>query len=271
MRAAALKSAVAVWLLFYVLVAVEGGAGFDSHAYWLTRSGLHYAADPGAQNAYLYSPAFAQAIRPLALLPWPVFALLWSSLATATYLWLARAVDPRLRVPLLALCAGDVVYGNVWWLFAIVLAHGLRRPALWALPALVKVTPAVGFVWFAVRREWRQLAIAVGTTAAVAAVSIWVAPGEWTAWLGLLRHGHTSQFPDEPLPRALRLLAALALTVFAARRDRARLLPAALWLAAPMLSLNGLGVLLVAAMQPGPVPAPSLGLSRLRGSLASAP
>jgi hypothetical protein len=72
-RAGVLQVAAGLWAIFYLVVAIGGGAGYDSHAYWLTRRGSRYLAAPGRHDAYLYSPAFAQVIRPLTLLPWPVF------------------------------------------------------------------------------------------------------------------------------------------------------------------------------------------------------
>jgi hypothetical protein len=238
-----LAALVALWSTFYVLLAVSGGFGFDSHAYWLTRFGIDYGLDPGQRDAYLYTPAFAQAIRPLAALPWFAFAAVWSSAAGVAYVWLTRAWDGLSRVALLSLCLGDVVYGNVWWLFALVLALGLRRPALWALPVLLKITPGVGLVWFAARREWRGLFVALAVTAAVVAVSCSIAPGAWLDWLGFLSRGHDPGPFDTPVPRATRMLAGLALAAYAARSDRPRLLPLALLLSAPTFSLNGIAVL----------------------------
>jgi hypothetical protein len=239
--------AVALWALLYVSLAFKKAAGFDSHAYWLTRDGVDYLADPGKHDAYLYSPAFAQAIRPLTLLPWPVFGLLWAALAAITYGCFARGVEPRWRIPVFALGLGDLVYGNVWWLFALTLAFGLRRPALWAIPALIKVTPAVGIIWFVVRREWRNLIVVMTVALAVAAISFAIEPQAWPDWIAFLRHGHHEWFPDRPLPLMIRLGAAFALTVHAARADRPRLLPAALWLASPMFSINGIAVFVVVA------------------------
>ena len=237
----ALAGLVWLWVVFYLLIALHGGAGFDSHAYWATRDGIRYVTDPGEQDAYLYSPAFAQAIRPLTLLPWPAFAVLWSLMAVATYAWLARAATGWWRAALFALCLGDIVYGNVWWLFALILVFGFRYAALWAIPLVVKVTPAVGLVWFATRGEWRKLGVAVGAAAVIALLSFWLAPGAWADWTGLLQNGHAT-FPNTPLLRAIRLAAAVCVTLFAARASRPALLPAALWLASPMLSLNGIGV-----------------------------
>lgn len=220
-----------------MLVALAGGAGFDSHAYWLTHAGIDYSLQPGEPNAYLYSPAFAQLLRPLTALPWPVFAAAWFAAAAGAYLWLTRGLAPHWRVVVLALCLGDLVYGNVWWLCAIALSVGLRRPALWAIPLLLKITPAVGVVWFAARREWRSLGVVVAVAAAVVAASACLDPQAWSAWIVFLRRQRSA---DAGAP--LRLAAGLALAVFAARTDRPQLLPAALWLASPVFSINGFAV-----------------------------
>ena len=228
---------VTLWSALYVLVALDGGAGYDSHAYWLTRYGFHYGLNPGQPGAYLYSPAFAHVLRPLTLLPWHVFAVIWFAGAATAYLWLTRGAATRWRLVLLALALGDVIYGNVWWLFALTLSLGLRRPALWAIPLLLKITPAVGIVWFVVRREWRNLGIALAVAGAVVAASVAIDPHAWLDWVAFLRrHDPTPPF------EAARLAAGLLLTVYAARTDRRQLLPAALWLATPVFSLNGLAV-----------------------------
>ena len=60
--------------------------------YWLTRHGIDYALNPGQRDAYLYAPAFADLIRPLTMLPWPVFALAWFAAAATAYWWLTRGV-----------------------------------------------------------------------------------------------------------------------------------------------------------------------------------
>ena len=50
-------------------------------------------------------------------------------------------------------------------------------------------TAGIGLLWFAVRREWRPLGIALGTTLAISAVSFVLAPGLWTSWFDLLAGG----------------------------------------------------------------------------------
>ncbi|HET8536168.1 MAG TPA: hypothetical protein VFL73_03210, partial [Solirubrobacteraceae bacterium] len=96
--------------------------GVDAHAYWLTshRDDL-YAIAPRHLDAYQYSPAFAQAIWPLTLLPWPAFCALWLGAVAAAYLWLLAPLPLEWRLPLLLLCGIDVVAGNVWAFFALIL------------------------------------------------------------------------------------------------------------------------------------------------------
>lgn len=214
---------------------------FDLWAYWLTRDGLDYAtARQGLTGAYLYSPAFAQAISSLTALPWPVFAAAWTALAALPLLWLAG------RWALLLLVTPpvfiSVLSGQLDLAFAVVALVGLRWPAVWALPILTKVSPGIGLVWFLVRGEWRQLGIALGATAAIAGVSAALAPEAWAGWLAMLGR---MDFPDLggylvylPLPLWLRLAAAAALVAWGARTDRRWVLPVAMMLALPTVWLN---------------------------------
>src|SRR5688572_5891787 len=56
----------------------------DARAYWTADlDGLYAQGEVGGENAYLYSPAFAQLMQPLTLLPWAVFAGLWAALNLA--------------------------------------------------------------------------------------------------------------------------------------------------------------------------------------------
>ena len=61
----------------------------DMHTYWATGAGFGYAtSNPYVIGAYLYAPGFAQALYPLATLPWPWFAALWTAAIAATFIWL---------------------------------------------------------------------------------------------------------------------------------------------------------------------------------------
>ena len=65
----------------------------------------------------------------------------------------------------------EILIGNIHLLLAAAIVLGFRWPGTWAFVLLTKVTPGVGLLWFAVRREWRSLGIALGATAAIVAVS----------------------------------------------------------------------------------------------------
>jgi hypothetical protein len=229
-------------------------AGVDAHAYWASwRNGL-YSAAPEQRDAYLYSPVFAEALWPLTLLSWPVFYALWMIAATASYAWLLAPLGRRWATPLLFICFPEIVFGNVWPFFALVLVLGLRRPGLWAFPILLKLTPAVGLLWFVTRREWRATFIAALATLAIAGLSIVVAPHFWLEWWRLLLHPadftNASRATLRPLlhfPAAIRLGVGLpisvALTIYAARSNRPRLLAPAMLFASPVLGLNTLALL----------------------------
>jgi hypothetical protein len=122
----------------------------------------------------------------------------------------------------------------------------LRYPAAWAFVLLTKVTPGIGLLWFAVRREWRSLGIALGVTAAIAAVSIAIDARLWREWIteGLLPvAGANVAQPHIDIPLAIRLPAAAILVAWGARTDRRWAVPAASALALPVLWLAGLSIL----------------------------
>jgi dolichol-phosphate mannosyltransferase len=234
----------------YVWGAVVGYAGFDAHVYWdVWRHGGLYSHGEIGDDAYLYSPAFAELVWPLTRLPWHTFFALWTAGLVGVYAWLLAPLGRRWAVPLLVLLVPDIVFGNVNALFALVLVLGVRYPAVWAFPLLTKVTPAVGIVWFGARRDWRRLGAVLGVTALVVAVSAAAAPGLWGSWFRLLveHSGFAAQTGSASqtftVPTLARLPLACALTLVAARRNAYALLAPAMVLAAPILSLNTLAIL----------------------------
>lgn len=224
---------------------------FDLHAYWITREGVSYAGEhAGPAGAYLYSPAFAQAISPLTSLPLPLFAGIWTALTAGLLLWLTgRNVFLVAMLPPVLL---SLVQGQLDLAYAAVAVVGLRYPAAWALPLLTKVTPGIGIVWFLVRREWRSLALAVGATLAVVAISFAIEPSAWLGWLSLV---YRAEFPADPtlvylpVPLQLRAPIALALIVWGARTDRPWTIPVAMTLAMPIVWFNS-PTILVALLAP---------------------
>lgn len=218
---------------------------FDLHAYWMSRGGVDYANQhAGPAGTFLYSPAFAQAIRPLTILPLPLFAAIWTSIGAALLIWLTgrRALLIALVPPVLI----TLVQGQLDIAFACVAVLGLRWPALWVLPLLTKVTPGIGIVWFLVRREWRQLVIALGATLAVMGISFALDPGGWASWVAMLLR---AEFPSDPqlvylnVPLTVRFPLALAVIVWGARTNRTWTIPVAMTLAMPIVWANSVTIL----------------------------
>lgn len=238
-----------------VAVCLTDSPGLDAHAYWAAWRHDHlYGAAPEQPDAYLYSPVFAQLAWPLTLLPWPVFCAIWLAGTAAIYAWLLAPLPADWRIPAYLLCSLDIATGNVWAGFALVLVTGFRHPWTWALPVLTKVTPGVGLIWFAARREWRRLALGVGASAGLALGSFVLAPDLWHQWVNFARHPHAATLetddslrPRVMFPTALLLLlelpVALALIVVAARTDRPWLLPVALIFANPVFTANSFVIL----------------------------
>jgi hypothetical protein len=219
---------LAPWAYGAVIVALYvwefSGVGLgDLHAYFRA------AADPAAMyaqhavdttDAYMYAPVFAQVLAPLARLGWLMFSASWFALLAASLWWLARE----------------------WSLAALIaLALSFRWPGTWALPLLAKPTIGVGLLWFAVRREWRSLGIALGTTALLGLCSAILAPSLWLDWLRVLEDNAASAAPnsyDAPFqffPLAPRLAVAAILVVWGALRDRHWTLIVAALIAMPVV------------------------------------
>jgi hypothetical protein len=133
----------------------------------------------------------------------------------------------------------------------VAIVAGFRYPATWALMLLTKVTPGIGLLWFLVRREWRSLAMAVGVSAGIAAVSFFLDRSAWEEWIAILRSdlavaGQASfQTPGWYLavPLLPRLAVAAVVAVVAALSDRRWLLPVAVAIALPVVWFNAMAVL----------------------------
>src|SRR6185436_17687905 len=129
---------------------------------------------------------------------------------------------PRLFAVGVLLAALELVGGNISLLLAVAIVIGFRWPAAWGLVLLTKVTPGIGLLWFAVRREWRSLGIALGATAVVAGVSWAMMPWAWEDWVSVLVNiaGRDGTWAAVPVPLLVRLPIAIAVVVWGARTDR---------------------------------------------------
>jgi hypothetical protein len=215
---------------------VSAGEAYDARAYWEAAHGAPYARPVlGAPVAYYYSPAFLQVLAPLLALSFPVFLAAWYALNGAALVAVTRTWLP------VALLTGfvpiELMRGNIEALMALAIVAGFRWPAAWAFILLTKVTPGVGLLWFVGRREWRNLAVALGATAAIALVSFAVAPGLWFDWVAsLVRNtGVTVDWAYFPVPLLVRLPIAAALALIAGARGWRWLVPIASTLAMPAL------------------------------------
>lgn len=215
------------------------GPAWDAWAYWDAWRGAMYDGSVGDSGQYLYSPAFAQAIWPLAQTTWPLFASVFIVLNAVGLAWLLKPLPLTLAVPLWLAGSQEVLSGNVFIPMAVVAVLGMRRSYLWAFVALTKITPCLGPIWFAARGEWRAVARAVAATACVASASALVAPGLWLDWFAFLvdqaRLSDTAVgYPFLPGP-IFRLPVAVLLVVWAARTGRTWALPVAMVIATPFI------------------------------------
>ncbi len=233
-------------------------AVYDAHAYWLAGGSDHPYASTIASGfddstnpfKYRYPPPLAQVFEVLHLIPWPIVAGLWVGMTTLVFLLLSG----RWALPLLLFppVLWELWFGNINLLIGLAIVVGFRWPAAWSFVLLTKITPGIGLLWFAARREWRALGIALGATVVVAAVSIILAPQLWFQF----RDAMTVQavaaidIPEQAAIQVslpIRLLVAAVFVVFGARTDRAWLVPVAATIASPAIWGN-VFVILVAAV-----------------------
>lgn len=218
----------------------------DAPSWWLINLGdLYGGAEQSltAYGAFRMAPAVAWLMYPLTLLPsWGVFIGTYLILNLAAVVALGRRWAPLLILafpPILL----ELVNANVHLFLALGIWAGLRWPGAWSVLLLTKVTPGIGVIWFAARREWRNLALALGTTAAIAGVGYLIAPGQWTEWVrSLVLSAQMAQVGDLP-SLVIRLPLAALVVWFAARTDRAWLVPVGCLLAMPTIWLQSAALL----------------------------
>jgi hypothetical protein len=238
----------AVWAVAFLSVAdtvfmvADFGVGYDARAYWVAwRRDDLYGLAPGDRDAFLYSPAFAQLAWVPAQLPLAAFTGAVSACASIAFAWLLRPLRPDIAVACWLMTLPEVMAGNIYWLLALAAVFGFRRPAVWSVAALTKITPCLGPVWFLARRDWRALAASVAAIGVVTLVSYAVSPEEWAAWAAFLRdssHAGTESLRDSIFPPLVyRLPLAVALVVWGALTGRAWTIPVGMVLATPVLAI----------------------------------
>lgn len=234
--------AAGVFVSWYAVswYSARGMIGMDAHAYWLTAHDHNlYGAAPMTRDAFLYSPAFALLIMPVAQLPWLMFAIVWITAEVLAFAWLLAPWGWRWAVPLLLLCTVETALGNIYAWVAIAAVLGMSRPGAWCFPLLTKITPGMGIIWFAARGERRNFASALGITLIITTVSFAIAPQLWIEWVHFIFTTPRSTAIILPYRIAGGVLAA----IIAARTNRPWLLALAMFLASPVIAINSLTIL----------------------------
>jgi hypothetical protein len=221
-----------------------GGQGYDFFAYWSVDPANPYAVRDGAGGTfgvYHYTPPLVWLAGPLKLIQWPLAYWIWFAILFAVLVWLAR--DWALAWLAFPPVAAELYHGNIHLLIAAALVLSLTKPVAYAFLVLSKVSPGVTALWYVTRREWRHLALALGSAAAVAVIAFVAAPNAWGDWLtqiaGVAERGQNLI----NIPLLVRLPVAALLVVVAARLDRPWILAPATALALPLLWVHGLAVL----------------------------
>lgn len=251
--------AVASLVAYLALFVLPHWVGLDGHAYWQAWQGPGlYTAPPASRDAFLYSPVFAQLVRPLAGLPWAGFLGVWVIVQAAIFVWLLRPLPGRWFVVAYLACLPEVFEANINGLYALMIVLGFRWSASWAFALITKIAPGLGLLWFAVRREWRQLATPLLLTAALSVLSYLVWPSAWRDWLAFLgQNGGAGG--DKTAYLIPRLVLAAIVVAAGARTGRTWTVPVAVVLASPVLFLDTLTVLAAVPRLRRAVPAAAAG------------
>ncbi len=198
--------------LYYWLYLIGNGSPVDVAWYWSADPhNLYPHPELAERNGYNYSPAFEYVVAWGRALPFDVFASVWRLILIAALVYMAGPFT--LLVLMTVPVASEINAANIQILLALAVVVGFRWPASWAFVLLTKVSPGVGLLWFAMRRQWRMLVVALGVTASIAAVSLVQNPDAWRGWIALITDGQMPSVSPFYLPLTVRLPFALAFVV----------------------------------------------------------
>jgi hypothetical protein len=218
---------------YWLYLTNGGGLPVDVHAYWAADPTNLYRHGPGpADDAYLYAPAFEFIAGWWRGIPFEVYAAVWRAILLVILIYLAGPFTllALLTVPV----ASEINAANIQIPLALAVVLGFRWPATWAFVVLTKVSPAVGLLWFAIRREWRALLIAITVTLAIAAISFVLMPRAWFEYVTLLTSHPAPSVAPYYVPLWTRLPFAVALIAWGAWTNRRWTLVVGAMLALPV-------------------------------------
>lgn len=225
----------------YLIVVVPEPWGYDAWAYANVDIDDLYGAlgNLNELGAFRYAPPAAFAFAPLAAIPWPAALVVWTCVLAGAVLALGGR-RYSLAIAGIPFVARDLHFANVNLVLAAAIAAAFRYPALWAIVLLTKPTCGVALIWFAARREWRPLGIALAVTAAVALPTVLLRPDLWRDWIALLAdNAGVAQW----IPLGVRLPAAALVALWGGRRGARWTVPVAATIALPHLWWNHLSLI----------------------------
>ena len=212
------------WAVAFLVTLAGVGTPVDAWCYY----GFDRSNPWNPDGCFLYGPPVAIAMTGIQdVMSFDTFTML---LRAAEMLVLIAVTGPAVGLALfIPAVAIELSAANINLLIVGAVLIGFRYPMAWAFIILTKVTPGVGLLWFAVRREWRNLAAAAGATIAFAGMSVLVAPDLWHQYIAGL--GFTQDV--SPFVIAWRLPIAAALVVWGARGNHRWALMVAVFFALP--------------------------------------
>lgn len=216
------------WFAWFLGGFAQGG---DARIEYAVTFPPDYSLSDIRTATFNYSPAFAFWIQPFQMLPFQVFL---TAIIAAELVVLAWLVTPWIALMLVVVQMPTIYRELLEGQFNLLVAAGavlaFRYAGLYAPMLLTKATPGVGLVWFAVRREWRSLAIALGITLAVSLPSMVLAPETWVEWVRTSLITNSSRL-DSSMPLAVRGVVAIAFIAWGAKTDRPWVVPIAIGMA----------------------------------------
>jgi hypothetical protein len=231
--------------LFVIVAPLVQTFGFDSFAYWNVDLADPYAIPHGDLGSFPYSPPIAILFDPFGALPWWEFQFMWFMLLVGTVIFIGWTPIWILAAFAFPPVASELYHGNIHILLAVAVVLGFRHPWTWSFVLLTKPSGGIGLLWFAVRREWRPLGVALAVTAVICLASFVFVPSLWPEWVSyLLATDPGDDRSAFPVSIFIRLPLAAALVVWGARTDRRWTVAAAATLALPYLWVNGLAMLI---------------------------
>jgi hypothetical protein len=208
----------------------------DAHAYYDAANRLNAGvplypsdADPDSNRIYLYPPLLAMALRPLALLPYPLFALAWEAVVIASFAVLLQRLGIARRETWIAVGILGIPVG---WALTVAQAQvpmtlllALGQPWSIALAANIKVFPAFAAVYWLGRRDRRSLLRFMAWLATLGLIQLALEPAATRSFfenVGPAQLGHVRNFSPFVVSPILWALLLIGGTAVAAGLSRSR-------------------------------------------------